>query len=204
MDYYQEFEFIYNTFLAAEMNSEGKQRLLVLNEEKKIINSLSCIHTAIGSIPVENFLQDSNQDINKKIKKMYVDATSTEKNQKAIEDLTLNEKFFAFKSWVQGIAESGIESFYLQSELEQMAKFYHPISTFLIQSLIKINKDFFGIYIEFVAKKCQFEGAYHKSSIISNLNYIFNLMQLDLKKNLKNYFMIKIYMSGNLWHPILL
>ena len=77
---------------------------------------------------------------------MQVNAHSHENRHEI--HLIPEEKFKAFKSWVAGISEAGIDTFKIQAEIEKMSKFVSPISLRLLKFVNKHSRDFMYFYME--------------------------------------------------------
>ena len=107
--YSVKYPFVYDdVFLIAEMDqNSGKQWLIMRKVDPRTLNILledriQCIHTAVTSISVEDFEKKvAEEDFEEDMMRIR----STE-NVREIQ-LDLEEKFFAFNSWVAGIAEAG-------------------------------------------------------------------------------------------------
>jgi hypothetical protein len=88
--------------LCAEVRkSDGHQQILMVADDE-VIEKLSCIHTVVCEIPVEEFTEEKRAEIAKEWAKS---AKSSEGLQ--VIDIDIDEKYKALKSWTQGIAESG-------------------------------------------------------------------------------------------------
>jgi hypothetical protein len=96
--------------------------------------------------------------------------------------LELEEKFKALKSWVQGIAEFGIDSLRIQSQIEDYGNII-PISSFLYANLIRFkpNSEIFELFCNYLEKKCYINGEWHFASTTANLDYVALHPELCLK-----------------------
>ncbi len=174
-----------NCYLIAEIDQDGKQKLKMeyikipeakgyWREQNTITDEISCIHTAVCSIPVQEFI-DNNQEEAGELFKEVLNIKSSE-NLEEIK-LCIEQKFIAFKSWVAGIAEAGLGAFYLQQELDKYLDQVNPIATALIKFMIKVDSEFIWQYMDYIEKTCRFEGEFHKSSLIANCKLVFASLQ---------------------------
>jgi hypothetical protein len=192
--YTQKFQFIRDdVFLIASIDAETKKQHLIfqkINLTTKVVefsDEMQCIQTAIAKISPEKYIQlmedsDAKQNfINEALKKKTTDSVQFSKQmpkQLHTEDLTTNidlnvdEKFFAFRSWVQGIAEAGMDALYLQNDLDDIARGSLPIVEFLCRNLIRIDSSFIPQYLSKIERECRFEGVYHKTSLRANLGIL--------------------------------
>jgi hypothetical protein len=93
--------------------------------------------------------------------------------------LELDEKFFAFKSWVEGIAEAGFGALQLQGELDRLTDKSIPIAQFLWRNLLRLDPALLINFILLIERECKVEGEYHKSSILANLEALSSIMDGD-------------------------
>ncbi len=171
----EKFRFIMDdVFLCPQVDTEtGHQRLKLekINPESGEIEHedwIGCIHAGITQIGYDEYVeyQKDMEFKNDLIKKTLNIRTS--ENLKEI-NLSPDEKFFAFKSWAQGIAEAGLNTFKIQGDIDSELDFLYPISLFLMHFLVKIDSDFIHRFLFLIEKDCRFEGKAHDASIISNL-----------------------------------
>jgi|GEM_PF-2206930 len=154
-------------FLTARVdNRTGKQKLVMTLEDEsgKVLasDSINCIHTAVMDINLEQAI-DAYPDEDKHVE--FINAHTSENQQV---DLVPSERFLAFKSWVQGVAEAGPDAFVFQSELEAAAGFAYPIASKLLSFVVRNTSgclDFFFDNLE----QCRFEGEWHEPSLMANL-----------------------------------
>jgi hypothetical protein len=210
--YTQKFQFIRDdVFLIASIDPETRKQHLIfqkINIATKAVefsDEMQCIQTAIAKICPEKYeqlMEDSDvmqNFINEALKKKTTDSVQFSKqlpkqlfDEDPIPNIDLNvdEKWFAFKSWVQGIAEAGMDALYLQHELDGLAKGGLPIVEFLYQNLMLTDASFIPQYLEKIEKECRFEGIYHKSSLHANLEIILSAIAgmdiLDERKNFRD------------------
>lgn len=181
--YSVKYPFIYDdTFLIAELDkSSGKQWLVMQKIDKRTLNVLiesriQCIHTAITTLQVNDFEdQVYDDDFEQEMLKI--------RSSEGVREIKLEpeEKFFAFKSWVAGIAEAGINAITIQSDIEQYAHLHYPIANRLFNFLLKAKTTFIQDFVEQMERNCAFEGKYHKPSVNANLLKILDIMILDEK-----------------------
>ncbi|MHA1340208.1 MAG: hypothetical protein ACTSRZ_08255 [Promethearchaeota archaeon] len=138
--------------------------------------SIECIHTAVIDISAED-LDKLRDDPDFQEKTLYIRSS-----EELIEFyLEPQEKFKAFKSWVAGIAEAGLNAFKIQSEIEEEANLVFPIVYPLMKFLIKIDVNLIYEYMEIIQKECVFEGVRHESSLIANLEPIVKIISENPK-----------------------
>lgn len=147
----------------------GKQQLMMykLNKDNEVIktDSISCIHTAVCDISPQQYDElEHNEELKDKLLKTYSLENRIEIN------LAPQEKFFAFTSWVQGIAEQGLNALQLQTDIEDLAQFITPISDPLRDFILEDNVEAIKNYIDLIKKQCQFEGKTHDACLIANLD----------------------------------
>ena len=167
--YIESFEFLKNFRLTAIVNKKNGHQILRIslidkNNNEIDFKELKCIHVALTNTTLEEIKKIN--DINEFTKKVLLMHSS----ENLIEiNLTPEEKFKAFKSWVAGIAEAGYNAFYIQREIENMANFAYPISKFLIEFIAKSDRKILEDYLIYLERICRFEAQYHESSLIANL-----------------------------------
>jgi hypothetical protein len=157
--------------IQVDLNTNGIPRILLKND-------MECIHTAVSNISFEEFDNIKDED---ELKVDLLKARSSE-NLKII-NLDLDEKFKAFKSWVAGIAEAGLDSFQIQSEIEELNDFVYPITDALLYFMIQVDSDFIPMYLLKMEKEAVYEGVRHEPYVISKLLPIFNILFNDLVEN---------------------
>ncbi|MHA1339256.1 MAG: hypothetical protein ACTSRZ_07835 [Promethearchaeota archaeon] len=91
---------------------------------------------------------------------------SSEKMKKI--NLSIEERFKAFKSWIAGIAEAGKDAIKLQYQIDKVANLQYPISLLLLKSLCYFDLEFFYNFIEYIRRNCIKEGIMHKACITAN------------------------------------
>ncbi len=168
--YNESFDWIYGIRLVAVI-TQGKQKLLIIDRFGIVIGSISCIHTAICTIDPEELLQQDQLEAEHLFKET-LNIRSSEKLQEI--HLSPSDKWFAFRSWVKGIAEAGIQAIHIQKEIEDFAHLITPISHQLIKAIIMVKPDFILEYTDEIIRECRFEGKLHNSSFFSNMNLIIN------------------------------
>lgn len=168
-------------YLIAWFDTEiNKQKLIMekINPETKEVelhDEIECIHTAVLDIPVAKFEETINDsDFEKKI----IRIRSTE-NLKKIE-LDPDEKFKAFKSWIAGIAEAGIDAFKIQAEIELTGHFLYAVSWRLMRFLAMVDNEIMLDYLFKIEKDCTNEGIRQESCLIANLIPILDMIMIDL------------------------
>ena len=105
-----------NIFLIARVNSDtGRQELVMrkINPETKEIeiqDHIECIHTAVMDMNADEFNRLVTDTTGRKeLFKDTIFVRSSENLRKI--DLSPSEKFIALNSWVDGIAEAGLDAF---------------------------------------------------------------------------------------------
>ncbi len=182
--YSVKYRYIYDDiFLIAEIDSSsGRQWLIMRKIDQRygtilLEDRIQCIHTAVTTIAPEEFEERiSEENFEEDILKIR----STEQLQEI--QLELDEKFFAFKSWVQGIAEAGVHSITIQSDIEQYAHLFHPIANRLFNFLLRAKIDFIEQFLIQMERECRLDGEYHKPSIHANLLKLLPIMILEEKE----------------------
>jgi hypothetical protein len=187
-EYYAQYSFIYDDIkLCAEVNSNGRQNLIMKHLDKNgdllFSDKIPCIHTAIVDIHADKLQSTLSED----------DGIKNILNARSIDDLhevdlSNDEKFKAFKSWVAGIAEAGVNSIVIQQEIEEYAKFMYPIMNFILGFLVKAKPEFFEIFLENVEKQCKYNGTIHKSSLWANLLPFIQFINNNCDETIENQF----------------
>ena len=149
-----EFPFLDNFRLLAEVDRQtGEQKLIVMyvDSRGRLINvaSSGCIDTVVA-IP---------------------------KSVKSIK-LSPKDRFISFKSWLAGITEAGLNGFFIQQQIEDLARSTVPISAFLIKFIAKYNFDFVLRYLLTIKRKCTIKGKPHIPSLLANLLFIKEILRL--------------------------
>lgn len=180
-----EFPFLDGFRLKAKVNKKtGKQYLIIQHvgpdNKRSKSASLSCIHTAIARTTLEAI--ESSIESGEYPKPFLNVVAMSERNEVY---LTPEERFIAFKSWVAGISEAGMDGLYLQQQIEDLAKFTAPINLFLFRYIIKYNFNLISDYIYYINRKCQIDGKYHIPSLLANLFWVNEFF--DPKRNLDNF-----------------
>jgi hypothetical protein len=178
--------------LCAIVKKSGKQilKIFFINKEgKEISTQLNCIHTAVTKIPIEKF----KEKINETLKRETLNLRTTENLRKI--DLCLEEKFIAFRSWVAGIAEFGLESFKIEMDIEKYSQLLYPIALKLMKFIAMHDQDFLYDYIFTIQREAMHNGVRSDSYLISNLLPICHLLWKFNKKTRKSF--INIIMEIN-------
>jgi hypothetical protein len=172
----QEYNFLNRFKLKAIVTKESKP-ILEISIRKKIKNGkyrtyrsrMDCIHVVTNKITIEEynkFLED------KDLKKI----TNKEFKIKPLK-LDIDQAFIAHKSWVQPIAENGLNSFILLDDLEkQVSDTIYPISSFLIHFVIRHDLDIALQLIDYIKSKSVYEGVKAQSFIDINFNILIKLI----------------------------
>ncbi|MCP4762862.1 MAG: hypothetical protein GY870_13870, partial [archaeon] len=164
--------------MVARVDSEtGRQELVMqkINPETKeveIEDYIECIHTAVMDITPEEFMElENNIDAQEEIFKKTLNIRWSE-DPRTI-NLTPEEHFKAFKSWVAGIAEAGVDAFEIQDEIDRNLNLMYPIVHFIMQFLVKCDPELISEYLVKIERECRFEGETHIPSLIANLKILF-------------------------------
>ncbi|MBD3353097.1 MAG: hypothetical protein GF364_16570 [Candidatus Lokiarchaeota archaeon] len=163
-----------NIELCAEVNIQTGKQVLVARKfypktgNTQIKDKLTCIHTAVTSITPEEFSAlKKSPDKQKKLYKKTLKIRSTE-NLREI-NLSPDEKFKAFRSWVQGIAESGYNAFAIQENIDLALGQVAPIAKFLFRFIVKAIPDFMLEFFQKLELECKFNGKWHTPSLLGNI-----------------------------------
>ncbi|MHA1339946.1 MAG: hypothetical protein ACTSRZ_16100 [Promethearchaeota archaeon] len=169
-----EFPFIReDCFLIAQVNGEtGQQQLIIQkrnleNNRVEFEDRITCIHTVICDITPE-YIEEGLRDggFQKEILRI--------RSLEEVKELNLDpmERFKAFKSWVAGISEAGINAFKIQSDIDKLTNIVYPIVYPLLKFMIKVNPEFIYEYLDKIEKECMYEGVLHQASLMANLEPI--------------------------------
>jgi hypothetical protein len=179
--YSVKYKYVYDdVFLIAEIDpNSGKQWLIMRKIEPRTLRVLledriHCIHTAVTTIAPHEFEKRVSEE---NFAEDMLKIRSTEQLREI--QLELDDKFFAFKSWVAGIAESGVHSITIQSEIEQYGHLFHPIANRLFNFLLRAKTDFIKQFLIQMERECRLDGEYHKPSIHANLLKLLPIMILE-------------------------
>ncbi len=159
-----------DVFLVAQVEVEtGKQTLRMQKVDLKtgkilLEDALACIHAAICDIPVSQFADITNED---NFEEKILHIRSSEQLKEI--HLAPEEKFLAFKSWVAGIAEAGINAFEIQGEIDAAAHLQYPVTNRLLRFLARIDSTFISTYIEYVDRTATYEGVRHRAYLVASL-----------------------------------
>lgn len=170
-------------YLIAQVNkSTGRQMLIMQKIDQRtnrvlLEDRIECIHTAITNITLEEF---EDKVAEEGFEEEMLNLRSSE-NVRRIE-LVPEEKFFAFNSWVQGIAEAGVNAVSIQENIEHYAHLANPISRRLFNFLLRSKIEFVQEFLSQIERYCHFEGEYHKPSINANLMKLLNIVVLEEKE----------------------
>ena len=191
-----EFPFMYadiNLVARVDKNT-GKQWLVMQkidSNSKSILfeEKIECIHTAVLTIPVPEFEgRSSNDEIYEETLKIRSTEYLSEVN------LNKEEKFFALKSWIEGIAQIGFNSISIQTEIEKYNKLLMPISHRLFRFVALAHPEIIEDYLIFTEKQSMYGGKRHDSSFNLNIIQILHFLIVEaheLKK--KGNELYKIY-----------
>lgn len=163
-----------DVFLVAKVDRETGKQLLYMKKEEPLTgrillrDSIQCIHTAVAKISASDLsrFQSDYYGSRRPDKKKYRYYSS--ERLKDV-DLVPKEHFFAMKSWVQGIAEAGIDALYLQSELEGMTHSAAPIIHKLLGFMSMADSEFIMQYLDWIDRTCTFNNQIHEPSYLANL-----------------------------------
>ncbi len=170
-------------FLVAQVNVRtGRQRLLlqqvdqttgtILREE-----SLDCIHVAVCDTSADEV---DNEVPRLELEEASLHIRSSEKMTEI--NLSPEEKFIAFQSWVSGIAEAGMDAFHIQEEIDTAARLQVPIATTILRFLAGVDISYLFQYLEYVERAATYAGVRHDNFLIASLLPILEILnQLDKK-----------------------
>ncbi|MBD3350463.1 MAG: hypothetical protein GF364_03155 [Candidatus Lokiarchaeota archaeon] len=171
-----------DVFLIAQVDdTTGRQHLLMQKVNPKtngveFEDKIECIHTAITTITGEHY--EEIQDDPDKMQKLEGSSLHIRSSEKLTEiNLSAEERFLAMKSWAQGIAEAGLDSLGLQSEIEQFGKLAYPIVNFLLRFLAKVDEEFLIQYLDWIEKNCVLNNTIHEPSFHANLDVVLDLLK---------------------------
>lgn len=166
-----------NLFLIARVNKRTGQQYLVMQKLNKLTRQteyerqINCIHTAVTTISFQEYsdIQDDPASRRRFLEKT-LELRSSEKLKEIV--LSIEDKFFAMKSWVAGIAEAGIDALDIQTNIEEYGNLAAPISTALLDFLLNALPRFPLRYIIWIKEKCRFNGKIHEPSFVANLKQL--------------------------------
>ncbi|MHA1339319.1 MAG: HEAT repeat domain-containing protein [Promethearchaeota archaeon] len=189
-----EFNFIKEDIFLKAYVDENQQKLVIFKKDKngKIINekSLYCIHTAVIDFNIEKWQEFQELSLDSDAYEEYVDKYilnfRSSENLREI-NLSPEERFKAFKSWVAGIAEAGKDAIRLQYEIERAANLQYPIALFLFKSLVSMDEDFFYDFLEYIRRFCIKEGILHKPCITANAKMLLESILPEKIKDLNEF-----------------
>ena len=178
------YPFIYNdVYLIAEVDkSSGKQWFVMQKIDPRtqrvlLEDRVQCIHTALTTIETEDFEERTSDGLfDKEMLKI--------RSSEGVREIHLEpeEKFFAFRSWVAGIAEGGVNAITIQSDIEQYGQLLYPIANRIFNFLLKAKTVFIQDFLLRLERDYVYEGEYHKPSIHANLFKLLNVMILEEKE----------------------
>lgn len=171
-------------FLIAHVNpGTGKQQLIIRKQnpdtqEIEYEDRITCIHTAVARMT-------PNQLRNTVDERDFTEAVLRIQTTEGLEEINLSaeEKFKAFRSWVAGIAEAGWDAFKIQSDIERVANIIYPIAHPLLKFIINIDTEPIYDYLDRIEHECKFEGVNHDASMISNLSLVLDAIVEDFIEN---------------------
>jgi hypothetical protein len=151
-------------------------------------NAIRCIQVALTNINAQKFEEIiSDSDDMEDYLKRTLNTIAEENIDKEIPiNLTLEERFLAFYSWVSGISEAGYNAIKIQREIEQYSKLIHPISQFFLKFLIDVDNEFIFDFLLNTEKDCTFNGKMHIPSFIANTIPIMNILVERLSNSFNN------------------
>ncbi|MBD3353693.1 MAG: hypothetical protein GF364_19570, partial [Candidatus Lokiarchaeota archaeon] len=171
-----------DVFLIAQVDDTTSRQHLIMQKvnpktnEVEFEDKIECIHTAITTITGEHY--DEIQDDPDKMQKLEEASLHIRSSENLTEiNLSAEERFLAMKSWVQGIAEVGLDSLGLQSEIEQFGKLAYPIVNFLLRFLAKVDEEILMQYLDWIEKNCVFNNTIHEPSFRANLDLVLALLK---------------------------
>lgn len=161
----KKFPFYKDTFLSAIISIRNKKYLKISYDDGKTKESkfLYCIHSKLYDTNLENIMMTDKIQIQSEVSKMKTSR----------EEIFLNkdEDFFALVSWVEGIAENGLESLLIQKTIESNTTTL-PISGFIFRFLSKYYDEILDIFLENIAEECKIDGKWHEASLIANIDSV--------------------------------
>ncbi|GAH71015.1 unnamed protein product, partial [marine sediment metagenome] len=146
----------------------GRQRLFVQTSDGKEFTSIDCVHAAICQVPVGEIGEVEGEmrgaETQEEIEQIWERYESTEELPF---DLNVDEKWFAFKSWAQGIAESGWNAIDLMSEMDAINPAF-PIAHEILSFVVNRDPKYLDEYMSHVEKECK----NHKPCVLARLDKI--------------------------------
>lgn len=166
-----------DVFLTVKVNPLSGKQLIILQKinpttnEVEFENKITCVHVAVTTINVEEFneLQDDSDKRGK-----FINDTLEIRSSENLEQINLSpeEKFFAMKSWAEGIVDAGFGVFRIQSTIDRFGNLAYPFIQGFLKFFINCDPEFILIYLDWMERECITNGIYHTSSLIANLNII--------------------------------
>jgi multisubunit Na+/H+ antiporter MnhE subunit len=176
---YEISNFLYLTKVENELNE-------LLRISKSIV--IPCIHTKLQDISIDEFNEINNTSENR-LSFFKESLKKRKENNLEILKLDFEEDYKAFKSWIEGICEEGLNGLVIQNEIEGFITAYNPISIYIFKAIVKINPKYILEFIEFLERYCKdINGKLHIDSFLLNVASIFSdpaiLFKEDFKKGL--------------------
>lgn len=169
-----------DVFLVAQVDPiTGKQilRMEQVGEGGSIVreDALDCIHTAICDIPAGEFAETV-------VKEDFAESTLRIRSSENLREIQLSpeERFIAFRSWVAGIAEAGVDAFEIQGEIDTAAQLQFPITSRLLRFISQVDLTFLPTYLEHVDRMSQHEGVRERSYLLACLLPVLDILARDV------------------------
>jgi hypothetical protein len=178
------YPFIFDdVFLIAEVEkTSGKQWLVMQKVDPRtnmvlMEDRIQCIHTAITTIPADEFHEAVADET-------FTDGILYMRSSERAREIKLDiaDKIFAFKSWVEGIAEAGLNAITIQEDIERFASLMTPIGKPIFNFLLRAKLEFIEEFLQQIARNSRYNGEYHKPSINANLMRLLKVIVLEEKE----------------------
>ncbi len=166
------------TYFLLQVNPKDGWQCLVMRKiisktgKVELEDKVSCIHTALLDIPVDDFGEVTKQA---NFEQDMLSIRSSEGLREIY--LPVEEKFIALSSWVAGIAEAGKNAFRIQAEIEAYARLEYPFTCRLLNFAVSVDRVFLPKYLQMVIRECRYDGVLHFASLRANLAPIFEIIR---------------------------
>lgn len=174
-----------NIILTAEMNKVTGNQTIRINK----IN----ISTGKVNLSSEIYVKQKKQQDQRVKQKHHKKILTIEPTEKSLGiNSSIGEKFQVFCSWVQEIAEEGIDVFKTQTDRRNSVKFENEISKKLLTFVIIVDPKIILGYISKLKREYKNKSDEKEKNYIINLNHILDCLNIEEEEiDAKDYIILK-------------
>jgi len=173
-------------FLGENINDGVKTQIKFIRFNEDMLQTIysetmNCVHVVIDRVATADFFEQmGNRERNIEKLKHYEKQNLTSEGLRNEISLAPSESFKALCIYVGGIAEAGMDAFFLSRELADSVSGGFTIGKQIFRMILSSMKEFqeksnFILeYLEYCNKICRYENKLHKESMLANIYFLWD------------------------------